>query len=88
LALYFFLLLRIYKIMRKAKDNLAMYIAGGVFFFFFFHVLINVGMNIGLLPVTGIPLPFVSSGGSSLIVSFIALGPVQNIARQSQILRF
>jgi len=88
LALYFFLLIRIYKIMRKAKDDLGMYVAGGVFFFFFFHVVINVGMNIGLLPVTGIPLPFVSAGGSSLIVSFIALGLVQNIARQSQILRF
>jgi rod shape determining protein RodA len=88
LGLYFFLLARIIKIMRRAKDDLGMYIAGGVFFFFFFHVLINVGMNIGLLPVTGIPLPFVSSGGSSLVVSLLALGVLQNVARQSKILRF
>ena len=88
LGLYFFLLWRILKIMRAAKDDLGMYIAGGVFFFFFFHVLINVGMNIGLLPVTGIPLPFVSAGGSSLIVSLLALGTLQNVARQSKILRF
>lgn len=88
LALYFFLLLRILKILRSAKDDLGMYICAGVFFFFFFHVLINVGMNIGLLPVTGIPLPFVSAGGSSVIVSFIALGIVQSVARQSKILRF
>jgi rod shape determining protein RodA len=88
LGLYFFLLWRILKIIKKAKDDLGMYIAGGVFFFFFFHVLINVGMNIGLLPVTGIPLPFVSAGGSSLFTSLIALGLVQNVARQSKILRF
>ncbi len=88
LALYFFLFERIIKIARRAKDDLGMYIAGGVFFFFFLHVLVNIGMNIGLLPVTGIPLPFVSAGGSSLVVSLLALGVVQNIAVQSKILRF
>jgi rod shape determining protein RodA len=88
LGLYFFLLARVYKIIKKAKDDLGMYVAGGAFFFFFFHMLINVGMNIGLLPVTGIPLPFVSAGGSSLVVSFLVLGLVQNVARQSKILRF
>lgn len=88
LGLYFFLFFRILNIMRRAKDDLGMYIAGGVLFFFFFHVIINVGMNIGLLPVTGIPLPFVSAGGSSLIVSLLALGVVQNVAIQSKVLRF
>lgn len=88
LGLFFFLLWRILIIIRGAKDDLGMYLAAGVFFFFFFHVLINVGMNIGVLPVTGIPLPFVSAGGSSLVVSFIALGLAQNVARQSKILRF
>ena len=88
LALYFFLLVRITKIMRAATDDLGMYIAGGALFFFFFHVLINIGMNIGLLPVTGIPLPFASAGGSSLVVSFIVLGMVQNVAIQSKGLRF
>ncbi len=88
LGLYFFLFFRIVKIMKKAKDDLGMYIAGGVLFYFFCHVTINIGMNIGLLPVTGIPLPFVSAGGSSLIVSLMALGVVQNIAVQSKALRF
>lgn len=88
LALYFFLMFRIYKIMRVAKDDLGMYIAGGALFFFFFHVFINIGMNIGLLPVTGIPLPFASAGGSSLIVSLVLLGMVQNVAIQSKALRF
>ncbi len=88
LMLYFFLLWRISKIIKKTKDDLGMYLAGGAFFFFFFHVVINVGMNIGLLPVTGIPLPFVSAGGSSLIASLILLGIVQNIAVESKALRF
>jgi rod shape determining protein RodA len=88
LGLYFFLFFRIQKIMSQAKDDLGMYIAGGVMFLILFHVVINVGMNIGLLPVTGIPLPFVSAGGSSLIVSLMALGIVQNIAIQSKALRF
>ncbi len=88
LALYFFLMFRISKIMRAAKDDLGMYIAGGALFFFFFHVLINIAMNVGLLPVTGIPLPFASAGGSSLVVSLIVLGIVQNVATQSKALRF
>lgn len=88
LFIYFFLLFRLLKIMQKAKDDLGMYLAGGVFFFFFFHVLINIGMNIGLLPVTGIPLPFVSAGGSSLIVCLMLLGVLQNVSMQSKALRF
>jgi rod shape determining protein RodA len=88
LALYLFLLFRLIKITRLARDDLGMYITGGVFFMFFAHVAINVGMNIGLLPVTGIPLPFISAGGSSLIVALISLGVVQNIAMQSKALRF
>ena len=88
LLLYFFLLWRLLKIMRRSRDDLGMYIAGGAFFFFFFHIFINIGINIGLLPVTGIPLPFVSAGGSSLIASLMLLGIVQNVNVQSTTLRF
>lgn len=88
LSLFLFLLARILHVAGKAKDDLGMYIAFGAFFLFFFHIVINIGMNIGLLPVTGIPLPFVSSGGSSLIVSMIVLGIIQNISIQSKTLRF
>ncbi len=88
LALYYILLWRLVKIMRYAKDELGYYIAGGALFLFFTQILINIGMNMGLLPVTGIPLPFLTYGGSSLVVVFIALGVVQNVARQSRILRF
>ncbi len=88
LSLFLFLFIRLILIAKRAKDDLGMYISCGVFFLLFSHVLINVGMNIGLLPVTGIPLPFFSAGGSSMIVTFIGLGIVQNIAVQSKILRF
>ena len=88
LLLYFLVFQRLIKIMRSAKDDLGMYIAAGVFFMLFFHVIINVGMNIGVLPVTGIPLPFFSSGGSALVAALAALGIAQNINLQSKMLRF
>ena len=88
IGLYFFLCLRLLQILKFAKDDLGMYIVGGVFFFFFFHIVINIGMNIGILPVTGIPLPFVSAGGSSLVICFLCLGVAQNISLQSKALRF
>jgi rod shape determining protein RodA len=86
--LYYLLMRRLIAIMRYARDDLAMYITGGVLFLFMAQVLINIGMNVGILPVTGIPLPFMTYGGSSLLVTVIALGIVQNIARQSRTLRF
>lgn len=86
--LYGFLLMRILKIFRQAKDDLGMYISAGVFFLLFAHIAVNIGMNLGLLPVTGIPLPFLSAGGSSLLITLLCLGVVQNVAMQSKILRF
>ena len=88
LIIFFTMFFRIVQIAQNARDDLGMYIAFGVFFMLFTHVTINISMNIGLLPVTGIPLPFISAGGSSLVVTLILLGIVQNIARQSKILRF
>ena len=74
--------------MKRARDDLAVYLVGGVFFLFFSQTVVNIGMNIGLLPVTGIPLPLFTAGGSSMLVTAIALGLVQNIAKQSRVLRF
>lgn len=88
LFLYFLVFVRLLKIVKHAKDDLGMYITAGVFFLLFFHVIVNVGMNIGLLPVTGIPLPFFSAGGSSLIAVLVALGIAQNVNLQSKMLRF
>jgi rod shape determining protein RodA len=88
LGLYGFLLWRMIYIMRQARDDLGMYIVGGVFFMFLPQVVINIGMNIGILPVTGIPLPFLSYGGSSLLVMMTSLGIVQSVARHSKNLHF
>ena len=88
LLLFFFLHNRLVHIMRKARDDLGVYIAGGVFFLILIHTLVNIGMNIGLLPVTGIPLPFLSAGGSFFIMLMIALGLAQNVSLQSKALRF
>ncbi|TSD02300.1 MAG: Uncharacterized protein Athens071425_48 [Parcubacteria group bacterium Athens0714_25] len=70
---------RIKKIAEKAKDNFGYLVAVGIMIMIFFQILINIGMNIGIMPVTGIPLPFLSYGGSSLVSMFIALGILINI---------
>ena len=76
------ILFRILAVSRAASDPFGALICAGVFCFLAFQVFQNVGMNLRLMPVTGIPLPFVSYGGSSLMVGFIALGLVQSVARR------
>lgn len=84
-ALMFF---RIIRAVRHARDNFGMYLSLGIFFMLFVQVVINIGMNIGIMPVTGIPLPLVSLGGSSLITTLIALGLVESIVAKQKALRF
>ncbi|MDX9872239.1 MAG: rod shape-determining protein RodA [Clostridia bacterium] len=79
LTLFFFLLYRGIKIAYTAKDTFGSLIAVGVVSMFVFHILQNVGMTIGIMPITGIPLPFVSYGGSSLLANLIALGLIMNV---------
>jgi rod shape determining protein RodA len=86
--LYALLMWRMLMVAARARDELGRYLAYGIFFFFFFQVTINIAMNLGLAPVTGIPLPLLSYGGSSLLVTFLALGIVHNISWQSRALRF
>ncbi|MFH1145344.1 MAG: rod shape-determining protein RodA [bacterium] len=81
IALYGWLLWRLLVIARNAVDDFGGFLATGVAAMFFAHGFINIGMNIGLVPVTGIPLPFVSYGGSSLTAYLIAIGLVQSVAR-------
>ena len=82
--IYVVLLYRILKVAETSKDRLGSTIAVGVFGMFFFHFLENIGMTIGLMPITGIPLPFVSYGGSSMLTNFIALGLVLSITARRQ----
>lgn len=84
LSVYFFLLLRILKISEIAGEGFAKRTSLGIFFLFFSQFIINVGMNLGLLPITGITLPLVSAGGSSLISSMICLGMVESIVSYSK----
>lgn len=84
LVLYVILVTKIIYIAKTAKDNMGSYIAIGISGIFFFHMIENIGMTIGLLPITGVPLPFVSYGGSSLITNFISIGLLLNISSRRQ----
>jgi rod shape determining protein RodA len=75
---------RIYRIGRDARDNFGYFVALGAFIFFFVQVVINIGMNIGVLPVTGLPAPFLSYGGSSLLASFALVGILLGISRRGK----
>jgi rod shape determining protein RodA len=79
LSLYFVMIMRIVQNAQTAPDRAGMYICMGVAGLLLFHVLVNVGMVVGRMPVTGIPLPFMSAGGSSVWSNFLALGLVNNV---------
>ncbi len=79
LSLYFVLIMRIVQNAQTAPDRAGMYICMCVAGLFLFHALVNVGMVVGRMPVTGITLQFMSAGGSSIWSSFLALGLVNNV---------
>ena len=79
LGLYFLLLMQIVQNAQRAPDRAGMYICMGVATLLLFHVLVNVGMVVGRMPVTGIPLPLMSSGGSNMFSVFMMLGLVNNV---------
>lgn len=82
ILLYFILILVIIRIARRAKDNLGMLIALGIGALLTFQVFINIGVVTSLLPNTGIPLPYMSSGLSSLLVNLMMIGILLNISMQ------
>jgi rod shape determining protein RodA len=79
LGLMGFILLRIIRVAAITPDPAGRYIAAGVAAILFFQTVVSVGMNLRLLPVTGLTLPFVSYGGSSLITLYLAIGVVQSV---------
>jgi rod shape determining protein RodA len=79
LLLYFLLLMRLVHNAQTAPDRVGSFVVMGVVAVLFFHILVNVGMVVGYMPVTGIPLPLMSYGGSSVLFMFLALGMVMNI---------
>ncbi len=84
LGLYAVVLLRGLRIASQARDRLGALLAVGITALFFCHVFINRGMNIRLTPVTGIPLPLLSYGGTSVLCSLIAVGLLQSVYRSSR----
>lgn len=80
LALFFVLIWRTLHVAAVSKDRFGTLVAVGIGTMFLFHVFVNVGMAMQIMPVTGIPLPFISYGRSSLVVGLISLGLLQSIA--------
>lgn len=80
ILVYVTLITRALYVAKTAKDDNGSYIAAGISGIFLFHMTENIGMTMGLLPITGVPLLFISYGGSSLITSFICIGLLLNIS--------
>lgn len=80
LLLYLLILWRAIKVIAVARDAFSATVAGGIVFALLFQIFVNVGMTIGMAPITGIPLPFVSAGGSAMVTNLTAIGILQAIA--------
>jgi rod shape determining protein RodA len=80
LCLYLLVVWRGLKVMAVARDAFSAIVAAGIVVALLFQIFVNVGMTIGIAPITGIPLPFVSVGGSSMIANLLAIGVLQAIA--------
>ncbi len=85
LSLYALLIWRALRILTLSKNLYGTLIAGGIAAMLMFQILVNVGMNLGIMPVTGITLPLMSYGGSSVLVTFLAIGLLQSIHVQAQL---
>lgn len=88
LVLYAVLLVSAMLVVAAARDRYGLLVAVAIVAMFVFHVLINIGMTVGIMPITGIPLPFISYGGSSLITCFMAVGVLLNIHLQRNKISF
>lgn len=79
LFLYFLMIWRGFKIAYQAKDKTGCLIATGIISMLLFHVMENIGMNMGIMPIAGIPLPFISFGGTAMVANLMAVGLLLNI---------
>ena len=84
IILYVVFITKILYIAKTAKDSTGTLIAAGISGIFIFHMIENIGMVMGLLPITGVPLPFISYGGSSMITNYIMVGILLNISGKRQ----
>ncbi|QCX32486.1 rod shape-determining protein RodA [Caloramator sp. E03] len=88
LALYLNIVLRSITIAKTSKDKFGFYVITGIVTMFLFQIFQNIGMDIGLMPITGIPLPLVSYGGSSLLTSVVSIALILNIGMRRQKINF
>ena len=84
LSLFALLIWRALRILTMAKNLYGTLIAGGITAMLMFQIFVNVGMTVGIMPITGVPLPLMSYGGSSVIVTFLAVGLLQSIHAQAR----
>jgi rod shape determining protein RodA len=85
LSLYALLIWRGLRILTVSKNLYGALIAGGIVAMLLFQIFVNVGMNVGIMPITGIPLPLLSYGGSSVIATLLAIGLLQSIYAQGRV---
>jgi rod shape determining protein RodA len=88
LALYYSLIARAQSMAFQSRDTFGRLMIGGIIFMWLFHILENIGMTIGIMPVTGIPLPFMSYGGSAMLTNLIAVGLILNVYLRKELLLF
>ena len=84
LALFLVLFLRVVRVAERATDSYSSLVAFGLLASWFMHVLVNIGMTLSLMPITGIPLPFFSYGGSFMLASWLAIGVLVRIANEGR----
>ncbi|MGA0850637.1 MAG: rod shape-determining protein RodA [Candidatus Nanopelagicaceae bacterium] len=84
LALYFVILMRAFSIARRTNDLFGRMVCVGVIAWFSFQIFENIGMTMGLMPMTGVPLPFLSYGGSSMFANLIGVGLLQNVYQRTR----
>ncbi|HYZ53848.1 MAG TPA: rod shape-determining protein RodA [Streptosporangiaceae bacterium] len=84
-ALLGVVIMRALRIATRADDQFGMLVASGVAIWFLFQSFVNIGMTVGIMPITGLPLPFISYGGSSLFADMIAIGMLQSVHRKHHV---
>ena len=88
IGIYFLFMSRLLSIAMSSKDLYGSLIIIGILSMFLYQFIQNIGMAIGIMPVTGVPLPFVSYGGSSMLMSMIAIGLIENVASKRRKINF
>ena len=88
ILLYMALIFRLWQLMHNSRDKYGKLIIAGIMFMYMFHIFENIGMTIGVMPITGIPLPFISYGGTNFVTNMIGIGLVMSVCyyRPEQVL--